>query len=138
MKKKEVYEKNMKKYEEKIKTENYNIPYSENFEILNPLQNLKVTYIDVVDKMHDKTYFFDDKDLEKLLTAIKKDMLSYSYENIVTTSSPLMEIHLSYEYYSYMEESTEYNQLTFRVYDDCVNTMNTLKDIGFYEETDTE
>ena len=79
-----------------------------------------------------------DKDLEKLLTAIKKDMLSYSYENIVTTSSPLTEIHLSYEYYSYMEESTEYNQLTFRVYDDCVNTMNTLKEIGFYEETDTE
>lgn len=110
----------------------------ENFEILKPLQEHEITYIDVVDKMHDKTYFFDDKDFEKLLTAIKKDMLSYSYENIVTTSSPLMEIHLSYEYYSYKEDSTEYNQLTFRVYDDCVNTLNTLKEIGFYEEIDTE
>lgn len=110
----------------------------EQFEILKPLQEHEITYIDVVDKMHDKTYFFDDKDFEKLLTAIKKDMLSYSYENIVTTSSPAKEIFVSYEYYSHYAKSTEHDKLHFRVYDDCVNTLNTLKEIGFYEEADTE
>lgn len=75
----------------------------------------------------------DNDDMHLLVEAIKKDMISYPYENFRDDIYPSMDIGLHWEYYDEKSGEKLSEFIQFGVHENAVNTIEVLKKIGIYD-----